>query len=120
MRPHVKRNEIDRLGLKDALAKSERIAAITALAHSFTSMQRKRGGEHLQRWLSEAGQSGTPELHSFAGLLGKDHDAIRNGPMHAYSSGAVEDAITRVKAIKTQMYSRANLDVPRKRILPKS
>jgi transposase len=120
MRPYGKLNEVDRLGFKEVQAKSEGIAAIAALARGFTNMVRQRGGEQLQCWLTEADQAGIPELRSFATGLGKDFDAVRNGLMLAYSSGAVEGAITRVKAIKRQMYGRANLDLLRKRILLKS
>jgi transposase len=80
-------------------------------------MVRQLGGEHLQRWLTEAKQAGIPELGSFATGLGKDCDAVRNGLMLSYSSGAVEGAVTRVKAINRAYYGRANFDLLRKRIL---
>jgi transposase len=34
-----------------------------------------------------------------------------------HSSGAVEDAVDRIKVYKRQMYSRAKLDLLRKRVL---
>ncbi|HEX6686238.1 MAG TPA: transposase [Candidatus Limnocylindrales bacterium] len=96
MRPHHKLNETERLALKDIQAKSEGIAAVVVLARSFTAIVRTFGGENLQRWLTEADQASIPELRSFATGLGRDYDAVRNGLMLTYSSGAVEGAITRV------------------------
>jgi transposase len=43
--------------------------------------------------------------------------SIRPRAVLAYSSGAVEGNICRVKALKRQMFGRANLDLLRKRIL---
>ena len=40
-----------------------------------------------------------------------------NGLTLAYSSGAVEGNVCRIKALKRQMFGRANLDLLRKRIL---
>lgn len=57
------------------------------------------------------------EIRSFANGLRKDFDAVTAGLTLTWSSGAVEGAVTRVKAIKRQMYRRANFDLLRKRIL---
>jgi hypothetical protein len=64
------------------------------------------------------GQFGIPEVRSFAPAWQR----LRRSTAACLPTvpGAVEGAITRVKAIKTQMYGRANLGVPRKRILLKS
>lgn len=47
----------------------------------------------------------------------RDQPAVFNGLTLPYSSGAVEGNICRVKALKRQVYGRANLDLLRKRIL---
>jgi transposase len=56
-------------------------------------------------------------LRSFAAGLGKDHDAVTAGLTLPYSSGPVEGAVTRIKALKRQMYGRAGFSLLRKRIL---
>ena len=50
------------------------------------------------------------------GLLA-DYDAVRAGLTLPWSSGAVEGNVTRIKAIKRQMYGRANFDLLRRRVL---
>ncbi|MGW4412036.1 hypothetical protein ACWEJ6_49110 [Nonomuraea sp. NPDC004702] len=47
----------------------------------------------------------------------RDHAAVLAGVTLPYSSGAVEGNVCRVKALKRQMFGRANLDLLRKRIL---
>jgi transposase len=46
-----------------------------------------------------------------------DYDAVRAGLTLPWSSGAVEGNVTRIKAIKRQMYGRANFDLLRRRVL---
>ena len=64
--------------------------------------------------------SSLPPLRSLAIGMRRDQDAITNGLTLPHSSGAVEGAVTRAKAIKRAMYGRANLDLLRKRILAKN
>jgi transposase len=58
-------------------------------------------------------------MGAWDGML-REHDAIVNGLSLPYSSGAVEGAVTRAKAIKRAYCGRANLDLLRKRILQPS
>jgi transposase len=51
------------------------------------------------------------------GGIRRDQPAVANGLTLIYSSGTAEGTICRVKARKHQMPGRANLDLPRKRIL---
>ncbi|MFE3783363.1 transposase, partial [Amycolatopsis sp. NPDC059090] len=61
--------------------------------------------------------SDVPQLQGFAAGLLRDYDAVRNGLTLGWSSGAVEGAVCRIKAIKRQIYGRANFDLLRRRVL---
>lgn len=80
-------------------------------------MARERQGDHLDAWIAAAQASGIPPLRSFATGLLADYDAVRAGLTLLWSSGAVEGNVTRIKAIKRQMYGRANFDLLRRRVL---
>jgi transposase len=60
---------------------------------------------------------GSPALRSFVAGLRADLDAVTAGLTLPYSSGPVEGQVTRIKALKRQMYGRAKLDLLRKRVL---
>jgi len=60
---------------------------------------------------------GEPELRAFTASLRRDLAAVTAGLTLPQSSGAVEGNVTRVKAIKRQMYGRAGVDLLRRRVL---
>ena len=76
-----------------------------------------RGGDRLTTWVEQAEQGSIAEIRSFANGLRKDWDAVKAGLTMAWSSGAVEGAVNRIKMLKRQMYGRANPDLLRRRIL---
>lgn len=117
MRPDDKLSDDDRTGLKDACVRCPDLAALTDLAHGFTTLVRNRGGSHLEAWITEATASSFREVRGFAIGLRADYDAVRAGLTQHWSSGAVEGNVNRVKTIKRQMYGRAKLDLLRKRVL---
>ncbi|KOX18466.1 transposase [Saccharothrix sp. NRRL B-16348] len=80
-------------------------------------MLRQRQGRHLDTWIAHAQASDIQQMQGFAAGLLKDYDAVRNGLTLAWSSGAVEGAVGRLKSIKRQMYGRANFDLLRRRVL---
>jgi transposase len=47
----------------------------------------------------------------------QDLAAVTAGLTLPYSSGSIEGNVNRIKAIKRQMYGRANLDLLRKRVI---
>ncbi len=79
----------------------------------------RRHGEHLPGWIAAVDLDDLPHLHSFTRGIRRDQPAVTNGLTLAHSSGAVEGNICHVtlKALKRQMFGRANLDLLRKRIL---
>lgn len=76
-----------------------------------------RHGERLKSWMTAVEADDLPHLHRFVTGLRRDHAAVLNRLTLAYSSGAVEGNVNRIKMIKRQMYGRATFDLLRKRIL---
>jgi transposase len=68
--------------------------------------------------MTAATTSGDPGPRSFVTGLRADQDAVTAALTLAWSSGAVEGHVNRVKMVKRQIYGRASLDLLRRRILP--
>ena len=83
----------------------------------FAEMMTNRTGHLLDDWIAAATDEAFPALRSFARGLQADYAAVRNGLTTEFSSGAVEGNVTRIKALKRQMYGRAKFDLLRKRVL---
>jgi transposase len=98
-------------------ARSPQLAATASHVTTFAEMMTDRHGEHLPAWIAAVDHDDLPHLHSFTRGIRHDQAAVTNGLTLPYSSGPVEGNICRVKALKRQMYGRANLDLLRKRIL---
>ena len=90
------------------------LAAAYALTGRFANMV--RNGEHvnLEEWLSEAGGS---LLASLARGLNADKHAVLAALREPWSNGQTEGQINKLKALKRQMYGRANFDLLRARLL---
>jgi transposase len=95
----------------------QEIAKTYELIQDFTTMLRERQGEQLDSWLSVVKEQGVAELQSFAQGLERDYDAVKAGLTLAWSQGAVEGHVHRLKLIKRQAYGRAGFDQLRKRVL---
>jgi len=92
------------------------LRTVNDLVSDFAGMTRERQGHHLNTWIAAAQASGIPPLRRFATGLLADYDAVRAGLTLPWSSGAVEGNVT-FRAIKRQMYGRANFDLLRRRVL---
>ncbi|WP_443111254.1 transposase [Amycolatopsis sp. A1MSW2902] len=90
---------------------------VDQLVSDFAGMLRQRQGQHLNPWVAAAQASDISQLRGFADGLLKDYDAVRNGLTLEWSSGAVEGAICRLKAIKRRCFGRANFDLLRRLVL---
>lgn len=93
------------------------IQTARALAHEFQQVVRGRQSQALGGWLEAAGQSGLPELQSFAAGLRRDHSAVAAALTLEWSNGQVEGQIHRLKLVKRQAYGRAKFDLLRARFL---
>ena len=117
MRPRHRLTVEELEQLRDLLGRCETLRAVNDLVSDFAGMARRRQGQHLNTWIAAAQASDIPQLRGFATGLLSDYDAVRAGLTLHWSSGAVEGNVTRIKAIKRQMYGRANFDLLRRRVL---
>ncbi|GLL05136.1 ISL3 family transposase [Dactylosporangium matsuzakiense] len=117
MRPPAKLPPDDVTALAAACDACSELATIRDVARSFANLLRTRGGRHLTAWADQAEHCGIPQLQAFASGLRKDWNAVVAGLTTAWSSGAVEGNVNRIKMLKRQMFGRANFDLLRQRIL---
>ena len=103
--------------LSQVKARSTQLSATARHVTAFAEMMTGRHGGHLPAWIAAVDLDDLPHLHSFTRGIRRDQAAVTNGLTLAHSSGAVEGNVCRIKALKRQMFGRANLDLLRKRIL---
>lgn len=109
--------DTDTTALQGITARCPALAATYDLVREFAKMLTQRHGEQLGNWMDRVEAEGEPELRAFTASLRRDLDAVTAGLTLPQSSGAVEGNVTRVKAIKRQMYGRAGFDLLRRRVL---
>jgi hypothetical protein len=109
--------EDERLQLKQVLACSSALIVTHQHVHEFAVMLTQRRGENLDGWMRDVDARGAAPLRSFTNGLRTDRAAVAAGLSLPHSSAAVEGAVTRIKALKRQMYGRAGFSLLRKRIL---
>jgi transposase len=117
IRPAAERTDREQADLARILDRCDSLRTVDELVSDFAGMLRQRQGQHLDTWITQARASAVAQLTGFAAGLLKDYDAVRNGLTLPYSSGAVEGNVCRLKAIKRQMYGRANFDLLRLRVV---
>ena len=83
------------------------LAAACALTGRFANMVRNGEHDNLEEWLSEAGDS---LLASLARGLNADKHAVLAALREPWSNRQTEGQINKLKALKRQMYGRANLE----------
>ena len=93
------------------------IAAAIALTTDFSDLVRQRQPEGLDSWLERAATSCITAFERLARGLRDDYEAVKAGLTLPWSTGPVEGQINRLKMLKRQMYSRANIDLLRQRVL---
>lgn len=71
----------------------------------------------LRTWLKEAQSCCIPVIETFATGLQQDQAAVRAALTLPWSNGQAEGQVNKLKAIKRQMYGRANFDLLRRRVL---
>jgi transposase len=113
--PAADRSEEEQADLAQILDRCPTLRTVDQLVSDLGGMQRRR--QRLDTWITTAQASEIPQIGGFATGLLKDYDAVRNGLTLAWSSGAVEGAVCKLKSIKRQMFGRANFDLLRRRVL---
>jgi transposase len=112
---HLTSEEKDQLDrVKD---RSTQLSATAGHVAAFAEMMTSRHGGRLPGWMAAVDADDLPHLRSFTRGIRRDQAAVTNGLTLPHSSGAVEGNVCRIKALKRQMFGRANLDLLRKRIL---
>jgi transposase len=96
-----------------------RLDAALEVAAEFAGMTRRTTATPLAEWVAKATASGVPELARFAAGLQTDEAAVIAALTTRWSNGPVEGQVGRLKAIKRQMFGRANLDLLAARVLRK-
>ena len=114
---HLTDDQTARLSQVKTRSVQLRLSATAGHVTAFAEMMTGRHGERLPAWLAAVDLDDLPHLHSFTRGIRRDQAAVTNGLTLAHSSGAVEGNVCRIKALKRQMFGRANLDLLRKRIL---
>ncbi|MEV6985711.1 transposase [Sphaerisporangium sp. NPDC051017] len=109
----------EQAGLAALRARSPRLDVAAAHVAAFAKMMTTLTGtrDNLQAWMAAVDADDLPGLHSFTHGIRRDLDAVVNGLTLPHSSGAVEDNVTRVKALKRSRYGRAKFELLRKIIL---
>lgn len=93
------------------------LADLYDLVQTFCRMVRDRDVACLNVWLGAAQNSGFRELRGVAVHLQQDHAAVAAALATSWSNGQTEGQVNRLKALKRQMYGRANLDLLQRRFL---
>jgi transposase len=93
------------------------VGAAVGLGERFASVVRDRSAAGLDAWLASADGSGLPEFRGLARSMRQDGSAIRAGVTGVWSNGQVEGSVSRLKAIKRQMFGRAGFELLKARVL---
>jgi transposase len=117
IRPLDDLDEKERAELQTLRQASETAETIYQLVQEFLQMVRKRGGEHLENWLTKVRACPIAALHRFANGIKRDKAAVLAGLTLSYNNGQTEGQVTRIKLIKRMMYGRAGFALLRQRVL---
>jgi transposase len=114
IRPTAKRTEQEQANLTRILGRCPTLRTLGPLVGDFAGMFRKRRGSISIPGSRTRDSDISQQIRG--GLL-KDYDTVRNGLTVFRSSGAVEGAVCRLKALKRQMFRRAKFHLLRQRVL---
>jgi hypothetical protein len=104
--------------LAEVRARHAGVHAALGTAEELMDMIRKKSATTLTDWVAKAAL-GDRDLANLASSLGADAAAIQVALSEGWSNGPVEGQVNRLKAVKTQMYGRTNLDLLAARVLRK-
>ncbi len=85
------------------------------LIREFLRILRQRTPRDLDAWFASVAASGIADLHTFADGLRHEGEPLRQALVQPYSNGISEGFVNKIKALKRQMFGRANVDLLRRR-----
>lgn len=100
------------------LKESAELRLVRRLSKYFRTMIINREG-NVRKWVELVQKSSyqLAGLKTFARGLKNDIVAVENAIKWAWSNGAVEGHVNRIKTIKRQMYGRASFELLRKKVI---
>lgn len=72
---------------------------------------------NLDLWINQAMKSPSKALANFAYGIKSDRDAVYNAITLPYSKGILEGTVNKIKALKRQMYNRAEIRLLRAKLI---
>jgi Transposase len=115
-RPEELKQE-ERETLRQLRQASPHLEAAYRLVETFLQMVRERTGEYLDAWLGAVEASHLEAFESFVTGVQQDKDAVLAGLTLEWSNGPLEGHVNRLKLIKRSVYSRAEIDLLKLRVL---
>ncbi|GGN88098.1 hypothetical protein GCM10011579_081570 [Streptomyces albiflavescens] len=109
--------ETEATELKEIRTACRHLDAVARHVRDFADMMRDLRGDELPAWMDRVLADDLPALHSLVNGLRRDLDAVLAALTTLWSSGQVEDHMTRVKLLKRMGFGRAGFDLLRNRIL---
>lgn len=116
---YVRRAENRTIEQQQRMMKLATIAGLTdelKLVDAFLGLIRGRAKSLLRDWLTQAEQSASSLIRSFAKSIRTDESAVAAAMTTSWSNGKVEGHVNRLKAIKRSMFGRAKLPLLRTRV----
>lgn len=88
------------------------------LAMGFRGLLRGKNPESLEQWIDDAIETELADIVSFARILHRELEAVKNAIELTWSNCQAEGQINRLKTLKRAMYGRAGPELMRARMLP--
>jgi len=107
----------DQRRLTAILDRCPHLQATRAHVGAFATMIRDLRGDRLEEWAERVLTDDLPPLRTFVNGLRSDLTAVTAGLTLPWSNGPTEGTVCKIKALKRQMFGRANFDLLRRRIL---
>ena len=98
-------------------AVSSQIRELHTFSREFAEILKEKNESGYTDWLSRARNSQIKQIRNFAAGIRQDAEPVRQAVVSEWSNGQTEGQVNRLKAIKRQMYGRANFELLRARVL---
>lgn len=107
----------DHILYNQAIAKSQTLTELREVIMSFRAAMKGKDTDALDEWIKKYSKSKYGSIAKFAAHLLDDISAVRNAVRFDYSNGIAEGFNNKIKALKREMYGRANKDLLEKKLI---